>query len=158
MPVPVYIKGISIKDETAHAKGAYGIYWTDDTPKHFVEYVLFDTHDHRAQLHAAIRALELASERKVSDIILYTKLKYLTDVLADMETERLAQNGWKDKDAENGWKDKDGQLVENKDLLEKLHELKNNVHFIVLTPPKDMTRVQTMVHNLSTFFNKIIHH
>lgn len=150
MTIPVYINGISINDDLSNAKGAYGIYWSDESSKNLIDYVIFDTHDYRAQLHVAIRAMELAIDRNVENIVIYTKLHYLTNVLADMEIENLMKNGWIDKN---------GDFIENHDLLKRILKLKSYVHFIVLPPPThNMSRIQTMTKNLSSIFGKFIHH
>lgn len=145
VPVPIYIRGIAIKNNTTRCRGAHAIYWGEDSPKKLVDYIIFDAHEQRAELHAVIRILNLAVARKIEHIIIYTKLKYLLTVLADLEMDHLKDNNWKDNH---------GKEIEHKDLLEKINGLKNQVNFTVL-PLKDSGRVLTLTKSISSLFSKI---
>uniref|UniRef100_A0AC34R9G8 RNase H type-1 domain-containing protein n=1 Tax=Panagrolaimus sp. JU765 TaxID=591449 RepID=A0AC34R9G8_9BILA len=147
VPTPIYIRGIAIKNNTARCRGAHAIYWGEDSPKKLVDYIIFDAHEQRAELHAIIRILNLAAARKVEHIIIYTKLTYLLMILADLEMDKLKNNNWKDEH---------GKEVEHKDLLEKINTLRGQVNFTVL-PLKDSNRVQTLTKSLSSLFAKIGH-
>uniref|UniRef100_A0AC34Q985 RNase H type-1 domain-containing protein n=1 Tax=Panagrolaimus sp. JU765 TaxID=591449 RepID=A0AC34Q985_9BILA len=150
MEVPVYIHGMCLEQEKSkEAHGCYGVYWREDSPANFADYVLFDATEHRAELYAVIRALQLAVVHHVRRIRIHSKFEYLAEVLPKLD-DIAAQN----------WADENGDPIENQDLLERIYDLKSRVDFTIELPTTEsdgMQKARGLAKNISTFFSKMIH-
>ncbi|KAJ3336719.1 hypothetical protein HDU93_002302 [Gonapodya sp. JEL0774] len=119
-PANVWIHGSCSGNGGAGALAGVGVWWGEEDPRNVSEPLVTtaaesaNNKNNRAALQAIYRAMEMAGTR-VSELRVHTNNSYAINCLDKWIQE------WK----ANGWHTKDKSPVKNRDLLEKLWNLKN---------------------------------
>ena len=113
----VYIDGSCIRSGASTAQAGYGLYWGDQHPWNCSNPLPQDgtATNNKAELAAAIKALHIARDHKLEQLITYS----------DSNCVILGITEWVYKWKENGWKTAGGEDVKNKEVwidLSKLSE------------------------------------
>lgn len=109
----VYTDGACSNNGGLHGtpKAAIGVYWGPNHPMNVSERLAGRQTNNRAEIHAAIRAMQQARNVGSRNLTIYTDSSFLINSVTKW------MNGWIKK----GWKLSDGQAVKNKeDFLELL--------------------------------------
>ncbi|CAB3979657.1 ribonuclease H1 [Paramuricea clavata] len=112
--VVVYTDGCCFSNGRRGAKGGIGVYWSDGDPRNVSESLEGLPTNQRAELNAAIRALEIATKKSCIN-----KLEIRTDSMYTLNAVTKWMNGWK----KNGFKTAKGTNVKNRDDIMKLYGL-----------------------------------
>ncbi|XP_043076467.1 ribonuclease H1-like [Puntigrus tetrazona] len=111
--VVVYTDGCCSANGKVGARAGIGVYWGRDHPLNVAERLSGRQTNQRAELQAACKALEQASEKNIKKVVLYTDSKFtINGITSWVKT-------WKS----NGWRLKGGGAIVNKDDFQKLDEL-----------------------------------
>ncbi|CAF1044314.1 unnamed protein product [Rotaria sordida] len=114
----VYSDGCCFGNGYSGSKGGYGVYWDDDHPWNISERLQGDPTNQRAELTAAISAMEVALSNGITHLEIRTDSKYTIQ----SATEWI--QGWK----KSNWiKKTDSKPVMNKDLMVKIDELQQKL-------------------------------
>ena len=110
----VYIDGSCKGNGTKNSKAGIGVYWGDNHPWNVSNTLSQDQNDaltnNKAELRATIRALEIACEHKLDQLIINSDSKYVV----------LGITEWIYKWQKNNWKTSSGEPVKNKEEWVKL--------------------------------------
>lgn len=87
-----------------------GVFWAADDSDNTSEILSGLPSNHRAEIHAAVRAVQIAKARGVKNLILYTDSQYLINGITKWIS------GWKKRE----WKTSAGEPVKNKEEFEVL--------------------------------------
>ncbi|XP_033123663.1 ribonuclease H1-like isoform X2 [Anneissia japonica] len=117
-PRVVYTDGCCTSNGRSGAQAGIGVYWGPDHPWNVSEKLHGHQTNQRAQLKAAVRAIEVAKENDLNDIELKTDSMYTIKCVTD----------WIDKWKENGWKTSKKGNVVNRDLIEALDEARQDIN------------------------------
>lgn len=110
----VYTDGASSNNGKHHARAGFGVYWGDNDPRNASVRLLSKKQtNQRAEASAVIHALEQSLDG-TEPLEIRTDSKYVID----------AVESWSKNWVKKGWKNAKGQEVENRDLFEKLLDLK----------------------------------
>ncbi|CAF1203196.1 unnamed protein product [Rotaria magnacalcarata] len=113
-----YSDGCCFGNGHSGSKGGYGVYWDDDHPWNISERLQGDATNQRAELTAAISAMEVAVTNSITHLEIRTDSKYTIQ----SATEWI--RGWK----KTNWiKKTDSKPVMNKDLMIKIDELQEKL-------------------------------
>ncbi|KAG7254001.1 hypothetical protein CRUP_025045 [Coryphaenoides rupestris] len=108
--VVVYTDGCCAGNGRKGAKAGIGVYWGPNHPLNVAEPLAGRQTNQRAEIQAACRALEQASEQNIKKLVIYTDSMFtINGVTKWVKT-------WK----ANGWRLKSGGQVTNKEDFEKL--------------------------------------
>ena len=114
----VYVDGACRNNGQQNPQGGCGVYWGEYHPLNTSEYLIGDKQTNRAELSAAIIALEQAKQIKISTLNINTDSKYVKEGITTWIT------SWK----HNGWKTKQKTDVLNKDLWQTIDRLCNQMN------------------------------
>jgi len=114
----VYSDGCCFANGSAAAKAGYGVYWDDNHPWNISERLHGEQTNQRAELTAAIYAMETALTNNVTHLEIRTDSKYTIQ----SATEWI--KGWK---RSNWIKKTDSKPVMNKDLMIKIDQLQSKL-------------------------------
>ncbi|XP_033106420.1 ribonuclease H1-like [Anneissia japonica] len=117
-PRVVYTDGCCTSNGRSGARAGIGVYWGPDHPWNVSEKLHGHQTNQRAELKAAVRAIEVAKENDLNDIELKTDSIYTIKCVTD----------WIDKWKENGWKTSKNGNVVNRDLIEDLDEARQDIN------------------------------
>ncbi|GFN94537.1 ribonuclease h1 [Plakobranchus ocellatus] len=92
-----------------HVAGV-GVYWAADDVENVSEALPGSPSNHRAEIYAAVRAIQIAKKRGVDKLILHTDSQYLINGITKW------MSGWKKRE----WKTSAGEPVKNKEDFEAL--------------------------------------
>jgi len=114
----VYSDGCCFANGCSRARAGYGVYWDEDHPWNISERLQGDQTNQRAELKAAISAMEVALLNGITHLEIRTDSKYTIQ----SATEWI--RGWK----KSNWiKKTDSKPVMNKDLMMKIDELQQKL-------------------------------
>lgn len=113
----VYTDGACTFNGRRGARAGIGVHWSGDSSRDISERLPGKQTNQRAELTAAIRAIEDAEERGISRVRLHTDSKYTINCVTD----------WIDRWKDNGWKTANGTDVSNKSDITKLDRLCDQV-------------------------------
>jgi ribonuclease HI len=114
----VYSDGCCFSNGSSSARAGYGVYWDEDHPWNISERLQGDQTNQRAELTAAIRAMEVALSNGITHLEIRTDSKYTIQ----SATEWI--RGWK---RSNWIKKTDSKPVMNRDLMMKIDELQEQL-------------------------------
>lgn len=115
----VYVDGACRNNGQQNPQGGCGVYWGEYHPLNTSEYLVGDKQtNNRAELTAAIIALEQAKQIQINTLNISTDSKYVQEGITKWIL------SWKT----NGWKTKQKTDVLNKDLWQTIDWLSNEVH------------------------------
>ncbi|RWS01320.1 hypothetical protein B4U79_13335, partial [Dinothrombium tinctorium] len=109
----VFIDGACKGNGSEEAKASYACWWGPKHPLNKSGLVGSPASNQRAELTAAIVALETAVENDINALRLISDSSYLVKAL----------NEWLPLWIKNGWKNTKGEPIANKDLFEKIYQL-----------------------------------
>ena len=113
----VYIDGSCIRNGASTAQAGYGLYWGDQHPWNCSNPLPQDgtatATNNKAELAAAIKALHIARDHKLEQLIIYSDSNYVIQGITE----------WVNKWKENGWKTAGGEDVKNKEVWIELSKL-----------------------------------
>ena len=111
----VYIDGCCIRNGASTSQTGFGLFWGDQHPWNFSQPLPQDSSatNNKAELAAAIKALQVARDHKLKQMIVYFDSNYLIQGVTE----------WINKWKENGWKTAGGDDVKNKDVWMELANL-----------------------------------
>lgn len=113
----VYIDGSCIRNGAASAQAGIGIFWGPDHPWNCGQSLHEEElTNNKAEMRAAIRAIEVAKEHDVGKLIIKSDSNYVIRGVTE----------WVHKWQENQWKTSDGENVKNKEIWIKLLNLIQN--------------------------------
>lgn len=103
----VYIDGSCIRNGIASAQAGIGMFWGDGHPwNSSIAFTADSTQtNNKAELTAAIKAIQQAGENNVKDLIINSDSKYVVNGVTE----------WVKKWMDNGWKTSNGDNVKNKE-------------------------------------------
>ncbi|CAF1041592.1 unnamed protein product [Adineta steineri] len=113
-----YSDGCCFSNGRVGSRAGYGVYWDDDHPWNTSERLYGDQTNQRAELAAAISAMEVAISNSITHLEIRTDSKYTIQ----SATEWI--HGWK---RSNWIKKTDNKPVMNKDLMVKIDELQQKL-------------------------------
>ncbi|XP_022088475.1 ribonuclease H1-like isoform X2 [Acanthaster planci] len=114
----VYTDGACESNGRRGARAGVGVYWGDNNPYNTSERLQGRQTNQRAEITAAIRALQTAKARNIKELTLYTDSKYTINAMGD----------WIHRWKVNGWKTVGNKDVVNKEELETLDSLCQQVN------------------------------
>ena len=111
----VYIDGSCIQNGASSATAGYGLFWGDQHPWNCCQPLPQDSSatNNRAELAAAIKAVQIARENNLEQMVVYSDSKYVIQGVTE----------WIYKWKENGWKTAGGDDVKNKGIWLELSKL-----------------------------------
>ena len=111
----VYIDGSCIQNGASSATADYGLFWGDQHPWNCCQPLPQDSSatNNRAELAAAIKAVQIARENNLEQMVVYSDSKYVIQGVTE----------WIYKWKENGWKAAGGDDVKNKGIWLELSKL-----------------------------------
>lgn len=115
--VLIYTDGACCFNGREEAKAAIGVYWGPDHPLNVSERLPGRQTNNRAEIHAAVRALQQAKEIGAVNVTIYTDSNFLVKAI----TKWIFT--WK----KNSWKLSTGGKVKNKDDFEALEKAKKGL-------------------------------
>ena len=103
----VYIDGSCIRNGAASAQAGIGLFWGDGNPWNSSIALTADSTptNNKAELTAAIKAIQQASENNLTELIINSDSKYVINGATE----------WVQKWMDNGWKTSSGDEVKNKE-------------------------------------------
>ncbi|KAL7677156.1 hypothetical protein ACOME3_003401 [Neoechinorhynchus agilis] len=120
----VYIDGCCLQNGTGDAVAGIGVYWSEGSPWNVTERVLssYGVTNNKAEILAAIRAVGQAIEQNFTILNVHTDSLFLVQCMTE----------WIPKWIKNGWIKSDGDSVKNKEELNKLYNLSQQlkIHWI----------------------------
>lgn len=123
--VVVYTDGCCTANGRCGARAGIGVYWGHDHPLNVAERLQGRQTNQRAEIQAACKALELAKERNIKKLVLYTDSKFTINGVTT----------WVKKWKVNNWRLKSGGSVTNKDDFVKLDRLNAELEVVWLHIP-----------------------
>lgn len=108
----VYTDGGCFDNGRNGAKAGIGVYWAKDDPDNVSERLMGRQTNNRAEIHAAVSAVETAKRKGIRNLVLHTDSQFLINGITK----------WIKKWKKNGWILGTGKPVINKDDFEKLDE------------------------------------
>ncbi|XP_038057606.1 ribonuclease H1-like [Patiria miniata] len=114
----VYTDGSCESNGRRGARAGVGVYWGDNNPYNTSERLDGRQTNQRAEIAAAIRAVETAKSRNIKELTLYTDSKYTMN----------SMNDWIHRWKVNGWKTAGKKDVLNKQELQTLDGLCQEVN------------------------------
>ncbi|XP_067134818.1 ribonuclease H1-like [Centruroides vittatus] len=108
--VCIYTDGACCSNGKNGARAGIGVYWGPNHPLNVSERLEGRQTNNRAEIHAAVRALNQAKENGYNDVIIYTDSNFLIKGVTQWV------KTWK----KNGWKLSTGEPVKNKEDFEAL--------------------------------------
>ncbi|CAF0813971.1 unnamed protein product [Didymodactylos carnosus] len=115
----VYTDGCCLSNGQKESRAGYGVYWEDNHPWNVSEHLDGPPTNNRAELMGSITAMEIALLNGISDLEIKTDSQYTIDAAT-----KYIQN-WK---KQNWIKKLDSTPVLNKDLMEKLDNLQQQLN------------------------------
>jgi ribonuclease HI len=112
-PIVVYVDGACQGNGTASARAGYGVYFGPNDPRNLSEPLVGVQTNQRAELTAAIRALEILSNDLTVPVEIVTDSQYVIKGITQ----------WIHKWKQNNWKTANNEDIQNKDLFVRLDEL-----------------------------------
>ena len=111
----VYIDGSCVRNGASSAKAGYGLYWGVDHPWNgsYTMSTEEGATNNKAELRAAIKAIEIARDNGLKELIVKSDSKYVI----------LGITQWSDNWQNNGWKTSSGDSVKNKEEWKQLLQL-----------------------------------
>lgn len=108
----VYIDGSCVRNGTTSATAGIGLFWGDKHPLNCSDSLTADATltNNKAELRAAIKAIQLAGENNMQELIINSDSKYVINGITE----------WTQKWMENGWKTTSGEHVKNKETWMEL--------------------------------------
>ncbi|GFN94536.1 ribonuclease h1 [Plakobranchus ocellatus] len=103
--VHVYTDGGCFDNGRNGARAGIGVYWDCDDPNNVSERLPGRPSNNRAEIHAAVKAVQIAKRRGIKNLIVHTDSQFLINGITKWI------KGWK----KNGWKLTTGHPVINKD-------------------------------------------
>ncbi|XP_013399318.1 ribonuclease H1 [Lingula anatina] len=116
--VIVYTDGACINNGKENARAGIGVYWGPDNPMNVSERLPGKQTNNRAEIHAAVRAIQQAKEMGKHDVIIRTDSMFLINSMTQ----------WIEKWRSNGWKVAKGAGVLNKDDFLELERVSEGMH------------------------------
>lgn len=103
----VYIDGSCIKNGSDSAKAGYGLYWGDKHPWNSSHALSSEegATNNKAELKAAIKAIEIAKENHIDALFINSDSKYVVSGATE----------WSGNWSKNGWRTSTGEPVKNKE-------------------------------------------
>ena len=113
--VYIHVDGSCIRNGASTAQAGYGLFWGDEHPWNFSCPLTQDgaATNNKAELAAAVKALQMARDNNLEELIIYSDSKYVVQGVTE----------WIHKWKENGWKTAGGDDVKNKDIWMELASL-----------------------------------
>ncbi|XP_028406199.1 ribonuclease H1-like, partial [Dendronephthya gigantea] len=111
--VVVYSDGCCFENGKALARAGIGVYWGENDPRNVSERLQGLQTNQRAELNAAIKAIQTAKASNINKLEVRTDSKYTINAVTK----------WMDKWKQNGFKTANGTDVKNRDDIIKLHNL-----------------------------------
>lgn len=108
--VTVYTDGCCFSNGKGNPNGGVGVYWGPDHPNNLSEKLEGRQTNNRAEIYAALRAIQQAKKVGVKKLIIKTDSSFLVN----------CQTNWVKKWKKNGWKTSTGADVTNRDELQEL--------------------------------------
>lgn len=115
--VCIYTDGACCSNGKNGAKAGIGVYWGPNHPLNVSERLPGRQTNNRAEIHAAVRALNQAKENGFNDVIIYTDSNFLIKGVTKWI------HTWK----KNGWKLSTGAPVKNREDFEALEIARKNL-------------------------------
>lgn len=115
--VIVYTDGCCINNGKGNPRGGIGVYWGPDHPNNLSEKLEGRQTNNRAEIYAAVRAVEQAKSLGVKKLIIKTDSSFLVN----------CQTSWVKKWKKNGWKTSAGEEATNRKELEELDAVEKNI-------------------------------
>ena len=115
----VYIDGSCIKNGAASAQAGIGLFWGDGHPWNSSIALTADSTptNSKAELTAAIKAIQQAGENNLTDLVIKSDSKYVVNGITE----------WVQKWMNNGWKTSSGEQVKNKkEWTDLMNVIKSN--------------------------------
>ena len=106
----VYTDGGCFNNGRDGAMAGIGVYWSDNHPENVSESLPGRQTNNRAEIHAAVRAVQVAKRRGIDKLVLHTDSQFLINGITKWI------KGWK----KNGWKLSSGGPVINREDFEEL--------------------------------------
>ncbi|KAK3777716.1 hypothetical protein RRG08_021826 [Elysia crispata] len=103
--VHVYTDGGCFDNGRNGARAGIGVYWGRDDPNNISEALSGRPSNNRAEIHAALKAVQIAKKKGIKNLIIHTDSQFLINGITKWI------KGWK----RNGWKLTTGHPVINKD-------------------------------------------
>ncbi|XP_028252351.1 ribonuclease H1 [Parambassis ranga] len=123
--VVVYTDGCCSANGQKGARAGIGVYWGHNHPLNVAERLEGRQTNQRAEIQAACRALELAKERDIKKLVLYTDSKFTINGVTSWV------KNWK----LNGWRLKSGGQITNKEDFVKLDRLNAQLEVVWMHIP-----------------------
>ncbi|MEW8548288.1 MAG: ribonuclease H family protein [Candidatus Thiodiazotropha sp.] len=113
----VYIDGSCIRNGSSSAQAGIGLYWGNEHAWNYSQPIQDDAPtNNKAEMRAAIKAIEIAKEHEIENLIIKSDSKYVIQGITE----------WVHKWGANGWKTSNGEDVKNKEiwieLLSVMHD------------------------------------
>lgn len=115
----VYTDGACSNNGKDIAKAGFGVYWGDNHPDNISLPVSGEPTNNRAEYEAVYTALKQARDKGLNRLLIRTDSKLLIS----------SMDNWINKWKKNGWKTADGKVVRNRDLLEAIDGMRDDVKF-----------------------------
>ena len=119
----VYIDGSCVRNGSTSAQAGYGLFWGDKHPWNCsipLSAEISPTNN-KAELRAAIKAVQVATENDLKELIVNSDSKYVISGITE----------WVQKWTDNGWKTSSGEQVKNKEewteLIKLINSCKTNI-------------------------------
>lgn len=123
--VVVYTDGCCLANGKIGARAGIGVYWGHNHPLNVAERLQGRQTNQRAELQAACKALEQATQNNMKKLVLYTDSKFTINGI----------NSWVKNWKLNGWRLKSGGQITNKEDFMKLDRLNAQVEVVWLHIP-----------------------
>ena len=113
----VFIDGSCLRNGSNSAKAGYGVYWGVDHPWNgsYTMPIEEGATNNKAELRAAIKAIEVADANKIEKLVVNSDSKYVVQGITQ----------WSENWCKNGWKTSNGESVKNKEEWVQLLHLVN---------------------------------
>ncbi|XP_070556831.1 ribonuclease H1-like [Ptychodera flava] len=106
--VVVYTDGACSSNGRNGARAGLGVYWGPEHPKNISERIDGRQTNQRAEMLAAVRALETAKEMNIKSLAIYTDSMFTINCITQWI------HNWK----RNGWKTKTGPVIHKEELIQ----------------------------------------
>ncbi|CAL1532732.1 unnamed protein product [Lymnaea stagnalis] len=114
----VYTDGGCFQNGRHGARAGLGVYWAPNDPNNISEKLSGRQTNNRAEIYAAVRAVQVAKKKGIQNLILHTDSQFLINSITKWI------KGWKKK----GWTKATGSPVTNRDDFEALDKELNGVN------------------------------
>lgn len=116
-PVSVYTDGCCFNNGKDNPCGGIGVYWGPGNPNNLSERLSGRQTNNRAEIYAAMRAIQQAKAQGLTELQIYTDSIFLVN----------CQTKWVKKWKTNGWQSSAGKEVLNREELELLDAESNGI-------------------------------